>query len=79
LVSLTTDAFSDLSKAFVLHPITTIIKSRQMRLTGHMTCTGKKRNAYRESEGNSPLERHRHTWENNTKVNLQETEWSVTD
>jgi len=80
LVSLTTDAFSDLSKAFVLHPnIITIIKSRQMRLAGHMTCMGKKRNAYRESEGNSPLGRQRHIWENNTIVNLQETEWEVMD
>jgi len=80
LVSLTTDAFSDLSKAFVLHPnIITIIELRQMRLAGHMTCMGKKRNAYRKSEGNSPLGRHRHTWENNTTVNLQEKEWKVMD
>jgi len=78
LVSLATDAFSDLSKAFVLHPnIITIIKSRQMRLAGHMTCMGKKKNAYREYEGNSPLGRHRHMWENNSKVNLQETEWKI--
>jgi len=50
-----------------------------MRLAGHMTCMGKKRNAYRESEGNSPLGRQRHIWENNTIVNLQETEWEVMD
>jgi hypothetical protein len=39
-----------------------------------MTCTDKKGNVYKESEGNSPLGRHRHTWEDNTEVNLQETE-----
>jgi hypothetical protein len=46
-----------------------------MILAGHMTCMDKKRNAYRESEGNCPLGRHRHTWEDNMGVNLQETEW----
>lgn len=68
--------FCVLSKAFfVLHPnIITIIKYRQMRLAGHMACMSKKRNAYRESEGNSPLGRHSHTCEDNTNVHLHETE-----
>jgi hypothetical protein len=43
-------------QSFCTHPnIITIIKLRQMRLAGHMTCMGKNTDAYREPERNSPL------------------------
>jgi hypothetical protein len=52
------------------------IKSRSMRWTGHMACTGEKRGAYRilvgRPEGRQPLGRPRNRWEDNIEMDLQE-------
>jgi hypothetical protein len=53
-----------------------IIKSRRMRWTGHVARMGERRGVYRISVGKPererPLERPRHRWENNIKMDLQE-------
>jgi hypothetical protein len=56
-----------------------------MRMTwvGHVACIGEKRNAYMilvgKPEGKRPLERPRHRWEDNIKMDLRETERDVID
>jgi hypothetical protein len=49
-----------------------IIKSRGMRLAGHVARMGEKRNAYNillgKPEGNRPLGRPRRRWEDNIKM-----------
>jgi hypothetical protein len=58
LVSFTTDAHSVLPKALVLgHNIIKIIKSRHMRLAGHMACMGEKRNTYIHNSCGNLIER----------------------
>jgi hypothetical protein len=51
-----------------------IIKSRRMRLTGHVAQMGEKRNAYRllvgKPEGKSPLRRPRLKWVDNIRMVL---------
>jgi hypothetical protein len=51
-----------------------IIKPRRMKWAGHVTRMGEKRNAYRllvgKPEGKRPLERPRHRWVNNIKMDL---------
>ena len=53
-----------------------LIKSRRMRWVGHVACMEARRGAHRvlvgKHYGNRPLERPRHRWENNIKMNLQE-------
>ena len=53
-----------------------VIKSRRMRWTGHVARVRKRRGIYRvlvgKPKGKRPLGRHRHRWEDNIKVNLQE-------
>jgi hypothetical protein len=53
-----------------------MIKSRRMRWAGLVACMGKKMNAYGilvgKPEGKRPLERHRHRWEDNIKMDLRE-------
>jgi hypothetical protein len=60
-----------------------IIKSRRMRLVGHMARMGKKRNVYRllvgKPEGNRPLGRPRHRWILTIKMDLLEIGLSVVD
>jgi hypothetical protein len=55
-----------------------MIKSRRMRLSGHVAQTGEKRNAYRilvgKSEGKRQLGRRRRRWVLNIKMNLREIE-----
>jgi hypothetical protein len=50
-----------------------------MRLEGHVSRIGVKKNTYRilvgKPEGNRPLGRHRHRWEDNIKMNLTEVGW----
>jgi hypothetical protein len=57
--------------------IVTMIKSRRMRRTGHMACTGEGRGVYSvlvgRPEGRRPLGRLRHRWEDNIKIDLRET------
>jgi len=52
-----------------------VIKSR-MRWVGHIARMGKRRGVYRvlvgKPEGKRPLRRHRHKWEDNIKMDLQE-------
>jgi hypothetical protein len=56
-----------------------MIKSRRVRWAGHVARMWTKRNTYRmllgKPEGKRPLERPRHTWTNNTKIDLTETGW----
>jgi hypothetical protein len=51
---------------------------KEMRWSGQVAHMGQKRNSYRvvavKPEGNGPLERHRHIWRDNTKMDLQEIE-----
>jgi hypothetical protein len=60
-----------------------MIKSRRMRWVGHVACMGDRRGVYRIlvgiSEGKRPLERPRHRWENNIKMDLQEVGWEGMD
>jgi hypothetical protein len=57
-----------------------MMKSRRMRWTAHVTRIGAKRNAYRilveKPEGKRPLERPRHRWAVNIKMDLGEIRWS---
>jgi hypothetical protein len=52
------------------------IKSRKMRWAGHVARMGEGRNVYRvlvgKPEGNRPLERPRHRWENRIEMDLRE-------
>jgi hypothetical protein len=51
-----------------------MIKSRRMRWAGHVAQLGEKKNAYMilmgNSEGKRPLERPRHRWVDNIKMDL---------
>jgi hypothetical protein len=53
-----------------------IIKSRRMRLAGHVARMGEKRNEYRllvgKPEGNRPLGRPRRRWLDNIRMDLGE-------
>jgi hypothetical protein len=55
-----------------------VIKSRRMRWAGHVAHMGEGRGIYRvlvgRPEGKRPMERHRHRWEDNIKMDLRETE-----
>jgi hypothetical protein len=55
------------------------MKSRRMRLAGHVARMGEKRNAYRilvgKPEGKRQLQRPRCKWEDNIKMDLREVEW----
>jgi hypothetical protein len=56
-----------------------MIKSRRMRLSGHIARMGAKRNAYRilmgKPEGKRPLGRPRRRWVDNIKMDLREIGW----
>jgi len=53
-----------------------VIKSRRMRSAGHVARMGEERAVYRvllrKPEGRRPLERPRHRWVNNIRMDLQE-------
>jgi hypothetical protein len=53
-----------------------VIKSRRMRLAGHVARMGERRGVYRvlvgKSEGKRPRERPRRRWEDNIKRDVQE-------
>jgi hypothetical protein len=59
-----------------------MIKSRRMRLAGHVAWMGEKRNAYRilmgKPEEKRLLGRHRRRWDN-IKMDLREIEWGDMD
>jgi hypothetical protein len=55
------------------------IKSRRMSWAGHVACKGEGRNVYKvlvgKPEGERPLERPRHRWEDKLKLDHRETIW----
>jgi hypothetical protein len=66
----------ELYDLFFLPYIIPVIKSQRIRWAGHVAHMGPRRGVYRvlmvRLKGNSPLERYRHIWEDNKKVDLQE-------
>jgi hypothetical protein len=66
----------ELSDLYCSPNIRVITTSRRMRWAGHVACMGEGRGGYRvlvgRPEGKRPLGRHRRTWEDNTKMDLQE-------
>jgi hypothetical protein len=56
--------------------IVKVMKSRRMRLAGHVTCMEEGRGVYRvlvgRPEGKRPLERSRRRWKDNIKIDLRE-------
>jgi hypothetical protein len=60
-----------------------MIKSRRMRVAGHVARMGEKRNAYwiqvGKPEGKPPLGRPRRRWVDNFKMDLRELGWGDTD
>jgi hypothetical protein len=56
-----------------------VIKSRRLRLAGHVARMGEKRGAYRalvgKPEGRRPLGRPRRRWEDNIKMYFMEVGW----
>jgi hypothetical protein len=60
-----------------------MIKSRRMRLAGHVARMREKRNAYRilvgKPEGKRPLGRRRRRWMDNIKIDLREIGWDDMD
>jgi len=56
--------------------IVRVMKSRRMRWAGHVARMREKKGVYRvlveKPEGKKPMGRTRRTWENNTKMDLQE-------
>jgi hypothetical protein len=66
----------ELHNLYCLPSIIRMIKSRRMRWTRHVTRMGHKRNAYKilvgKPEGNKPLRRPRHRWEDGIKMDRRE-------
>jgi hypothetical protein len=60
-----------------------IIKSRRIKMAGHVARMGEKRNAYRllvgKPEGKKPLGRQRRWWVDNIRMDLGEVGWSDVD
>jgi hypothetical protein len=60
-----------------------IIKSRRLRMVGHVARMGEKRNVYRllvgKPEGKRPLGRPSHRWLDNIRVDLGEVGWGGVD
>jgi hypothetical protein len=66
----------ELNDWYSLPNIVRVVKSRIMRRAGHVAHMGEERGVHRvlmgKSDGKRPLGRHRHRWEDNIKMNLQE-------
>jgi len=66
----------ELNDLYLSPNIARVIKSRRMRWVGHVARMGERRGVHRVSvgkpEGKRPLGRHRHGWEDNIKMDLQE-------
>jgi hypothetical protein len=66
----------ELNDLYSLPNIVRVVKLRRMRWAGHVARMGVDRDMYRvlveKPEGNRPLGRPRHRWEDNIKMNLQE-------
>jgi hypothetical protein len=66
----------EINYLYSLPNIMRVVKSRRMRWTGHLARMGEGRGMHRflmgKPEGKRPLERPRHSWEDNIKMDLQE-------
>jgi hypothetical protein len=66
----------ELNDLYSLPTIVQVIKSRRMRWAGHVAYIGEGRGVYRvlvgKPLGRIPLERLRHRWEDNVKMDLKE-------
>jgi hypothetical protein len=73
----------ELCDLYLSPSIIRIIKSRRMRLVGHVAQMGEKRNVYRllvgKPEGKIPLGRQRHRWVDNIRMDLGEMGWGDVD
>jgi len=71
----------DLHDLYASPDVIGVIKSRRMRLAGHIAYIGEMRNAYKiligRPEGKSPLVWPRRTWEDNIRLDLREIRWEV--
>jgi hypothetical protein len=76
-------AFAQFHNLYSSPSIIRIIKSRRMRLVGHIARMGEKRNACRllvgKPEGKRPLGRPRCRWVDNIKIDLREIGWDGMD
>jgi hypothetical protein len=58
-----------------------MIKSIRIKFTGHVACMGEGKGTFRvlvgKSEGRRSLERPRHRWDDNIKMDLKEGGWEV--
>jgi hypothetical protein len=66
----------ELHSLYTSQNIVRVIKSRKLRWVGHVARMGEGRGVYRvligRAEGKRPLERPRHRWEDNIKLDLRE-------
>jgi len=66
----------ELNDVYCSPNIVRVVKSRRVRWAGHVARMGTRRSVYRvlvgKPEGKRPLERPRHRWEDNIKMDLQE-------
>ena len=66
----------ELNDLYSLSKIVRVTKSRRIRWSGHVVRIGERRGVYRvlvrNPEGKTQLEKPRHSWEDNIKMNLQE-------
>jgi hypothetical protein len=66
----------ELNDLYSLPNIVRVVKSRRMGWAGHVARMGEGRGVHRvlvwKPEGTRPLGRHRHRWEDNIKMDLQE-------
>jgi hypothetical protein len=73
----------ELHNLYSSRSIIRVIKSRRMRLAGHVAQMGEKKNAYRilvgTPERKRPLGRPRHWWVYNIKKNLRGIGWDGMD
>jgi hypothetical protein len=69
--------YREVHNVYTSSSIVRMVKSRRMRLIGHVASMREPRNAQRilmgKSEGNNPLGRSRRKWEDNIKMDLRET------
>ena len=73
----------ELSDLYSLLNIMRVVKSRRMSWAGHVARMGEGRGVHRvlvgKPEGKRPLERPRHRWEDNIKMDLQEVGGACAD